>query len=214
MRLTATLALVFFAATAFADALRSDRHLVKIEVSNGASRQYNVQIFDAESRGSIAHLKLTTSGNTPAEAETTANGTRYAVRIAPHGEAYLVDFTAQGGEMTDAMRGGFTTRVKPAPAAPPQAMRGGRDVKEPKLLRRIEPVYTEEAKAAGAAGSVLVEVLIDRSGFVRDATVVRGLGHGLSESAVEAVKQWQFEATMQSHVPVEVELEVTVEFKP
>jgi TonB family protein len=204
-------ALFFFATTAFADSLRSDRHFVKIDVQ---ARQYHVQIFNADSRGQVASLKVVANGDTPAEANTVAGGVTYTVRVQPHGEAYVVDFTAHDGtEVIDSMRGGFSTAVKPQPVRP-QPLRGGRDVNEAKVLRRIEPVYTEEAKAAGAAGSVVVEVLIDRSGFVREATAVRGLGHGLTESALEAVRQWQFEASMQGHTPVEVLQEVTVEFKP
>lgn len=204
-------ALVFFATTAFADSLRSDKHFVKIDPQG---RQYHVQIFDAATRGPVANLKVVANGDKPAEANTVAGGTTYKVRVEPHGEAYLVQFTAHDGtETIDSMRGGFSTAAK-QPARPPQALRGGRDVKEPKVLRRIEPVYTEEAKAAGAAGSVVLEVLIDKSGFVREATVVRSMGHGLTESAVDAVKQWQFEASMDGRNPVEVLQEVTLEFKP
>ncbi len=216
MRALIAAALFFITTAAFADGFRSDKHLVKIDtqaLGNG-SRQYHVQIFNADSRGHVAQLKVATSGDTPAEADTVVSGTTYKVRVQPHGEAYLVQFTANDGtETIDSMRGGFTTAAKPQPARP-QALRGGSDVKEPKVVRRIEAVYTEEAKAAGAVGSVVLEVLIDRSGFVREATVVRAMGHGLTESAVDAVKQWQFEASMQERTPVEVLQEVTIDFKP
>lgn len=81
-------------------------------------------------------------------------------------------------------------------------------------MRRIEPVYTDDARAAGATGSVVLEVHIDKSGFVRDARVVKSMGYGLDEAAADAVKGWQFEASMQGRVPVEVLHEVTIEFKP
>lgn len=208
--------LLSFPAAALADGLRSGRHFVKIDVQSvaGASRQYNVQVFDAESRNHLAHLKVVAKGDTSGEAETAAGGTQYKVRIASYGEAYLVEFTANDGtEVIDTLRGGFTTAAKPQTPRN-GAVRGGRDVKEPKVLRRIEPVYTEEAKAAGAAGAVVLEVTIDRSGFVRDAAVMLPMGHGLSESAVEAVKQWQFEPSLRQGVPVEVVQEVRVDFKP
>ena len=212
MRTMIATALAFFATAAFADSLRSDKHFVKIDVQ---ARQYHVQIFDAASRGHVANLKVVANDDTPAEANTVAGGTTYKVRVEPHGEAYLVQFTANDGtETIDSMRGGFSTAAKSQPARPTQALRGGRDVKEPKVLRRIEPVYTDEAKAAGAVGSVVLEVLIDKSGFVREATMVRSMGHGLTESAVDAVKQWQFEASMEGRNPVEVLQEVTVDFRP
>lgn len=206
--LTLATALISFGAAA--DSLRSDRHLVKIDAQ---PRNYDVRIFDAESRSPVAHLKVAASGDV-AEAETTAGGTRYHVRIYPHGASYLVAFTADDGQGgIDMMRGGFTQRPRTdaAPARPAQA---GRDVKEPKVTRRIEPVYTDEARAAGAAGTIVVEAHIDKSGFVRDARVVKSMGYGLDEAAADAVKQWQFEPSARERVPVEVLAEVTIEFKP
>lgn len=200
----------------FASSLRSDKHFVKIEVQSlaGASRQYNVQVFDAESRNHVAHLKVTTTGDRPNDAETTAGGMRYKVRVEPHGNAYLVAFAAQdGAELIDTMRGGFTHVAAPdAPRARPA--RAGREVDEPALLRRIEPLYTEEAKTAGAAGTVVLEVLIDKSGFVRDAKVLKPMGYGLDEAAVDAVKGWQYAPSMRGNAPVEVVHEVVIELKP
>lgn len=199
-----------------ADALRSDKHLLKIDVQSlsGISRQYHVQVFDAESRKHVAHLKAVTKNDQPEESETTANGTRYQVRIEPHGAAYLITFSAENGtERIDTMRGGFTQAVA-ADHERPQPSRAGHDIDLPAVLRRIEPVYTAEAKAAGAAGTVVMEVLIDRSGFVRDATVIKTMGYGLDDSAIDAVRQWRFAPSMRQHVPVEVMQEVTIEFKP
>jgi TonB family protein len=49
---------------------------------------------------------------------------------------------------------------------------------------------------------------------VRDVTVVKSMGDGLSEAAVDAVKQWQFAASLQDRLPVEVVQEITIDFKP
>ena len=207
--------LVLTSTAAFADSLRSDKHFVQIDVQpTGNSRQYDVQVFDAESRTGIAQLKVVTKGDKAAESETSAGGTRFKVRIEPHGAAYLIAFTADDGtEVIDTMRGGFTTAAKSKPV-PARAVRAGREINEPAVIRRVAAVYTEEAKAAGAVGSVVVELLIDKSGFVREATVVQPMGHGLSESAVDAVKQWQFAPAMHEGVPVEVSYEVAIDFKP
>lgn len=61
---------------------------------------------------------------------------------------------------------------------------------------------------------MIVEVTIDKSGFVRDAKALTPIGHGLSESAVEAVKQWRFVPSLQGRNPAEVLHEVTIEIKP
>jgi TonB family protein len=208
--------LVLISTAALADSLRSDKHLLKIDVQplSEGTRQYNVQVFDAESRNHVAHLKVVAKGDAPQEEEATAGGTRYKVRIQPHGEAYLVDFTADDGtEAIDSMRGGFTTAAPPK-QTPNRAVRAGRDINEPKVIRRVEPLYTDDAKAAAAAGSVILELQIDRGGFVRDATVLTPMAYGLSESAVEAVKQWRFEPSTRDGVPVEVTYEITIDFKP
>jgi TonB family protein len=210
--------LLLLSTTAFGDSVRTPTHLVKIDMqpAAGSSRQYNVQVFDAESRASVAQLNVVTKGKAATEAEATAGGTRYKVRVEPHGEAYLFDFNADGVEGTESLRAGFTPggRIK-QPPAPSHAKRGGRDIKEPKVLHRVDAAYTEDAKAAGAAGSVVVDVLIDRSGFVREATASKTMGHGLTEAAVDAVSQWQFEPSVDDDgLPVEVTWEVTIEFKP
>ena len=209
--------LVFSSVAALADSLRSNKHLVKIDVQSlaGTSRQYTVQVFDGESRTDVAQLKVVANGNTAAEAETNANGLRYHVRIEPHGAAYLIAFSAYDGtDLVDTMRGGFTKRSVETDRVPKSPARAGREINEAAVLRRVDPVYTEEAKAAGATGTVVLEVRIGKSGFVQDVTVLKPMGHGLSESAVEAVKQWQFAPSMQDRVPVEVVQEVTVSFQP
>lgn len=211
----ATVVFLLCSAAALADSLRSDQHLLKIDVQRlgGTSRQYNVQVFDA-SRSRVTDLKVVTKGEAPEEWETVVSGRRYKVRVEPHGEAYLLSFTAdEGGEVVDSMRGGFLPAVQSRPATAP-TLHGGRDVKEAKVLRRVEPLYTEQARAAGAAGSVVLELTIDKSGFVRQTTVLRPMGYGLDESAADAVKQWVFEPPMQGRVPVEVAQEVTIDFKP
>lgn len=209
------LVLVFCSTAAFADALRSDKHLIRIDVQPGAgdSRQYEVEVFDAESRTSVAQMNVTTNGNTPADDETTIGGTRYGVRIVPYGQSYLIEFTADGAEMSDRMRGGFSVATAQSRPQPARALRAGREIAEPAVLRRAEPLYTEDAKAAGASGTVIVEVRIDKSGFVQDATVVKPMGYGLSESAVDAAKQFQFAPSMQDRKGVEVLHEITFEFK-
>lgn len=209
MRRIFAIATLLASFSAAADSLRSDKHLIRIDAQD---RQYNIQIFDADSRQHVAHLKVIAQDE-PADAETTANGTRYHVRIYPHSTSYLVAFIAENADGIDSMRAGFSQRTAadPAPARPAQA---GRDVQEPKVVRRIDAVYTEEAKAAGAAGTVVLEVRIDKSGFVRDAKVVKSMGYGLDEAAADAVKQWQFEPSMKDRAPIDVLHEVTVELKP
>jgi TonB family protein len=60
---------------------------------------------------------------------------------------------------------------------------------------------------------VLLEVVVGPDGGVRDVRVVRRLGAGLDERAVEAVRQWRFSPARRLGIPVAVIVEVAVEFK-
>ncbi|HEX6642039.1 MAG TPA: TonB family protein [Thermoanaerobaculia bacterium] len=205
-----TIALLLVSSAAFADSFRSSRHLVKIDVQplSGTSRQYDVQVFDAASKLDVARLNVITNGNAPADSETTANGTRYSARIVPHGDSYLIEFKADDGVEVDSMRGGFTmSRPSTQALARVQVLRGGRDIAEAAVLRRVEPV-------SHVAGTVVVDVLIDKSGFVKNATAVSTTDEALSAAAVEAVKQWQFAPTLQGAMPTEVLQEVTIDVQP
>jgi TonB family protein len=66
------------------------------------------------------------------------------------------------------------------------------DVKAPIVLRRVQPVYPRPALVARMNGFVIVECIIDRTGVVRDAKVLRSSSALFEPSALEAVQQWQF----------------------
>lgn len=72
----------------------------------------------------------------------------------------------------------------------------------PRVVFRIEPEYTEEARSAKYQGSVVLSVLVDSEGSVREVRVIRSLGLGLDEKAVEAVRQWKFKPAMKAGKPV------------
>jgi TonB family protein len=87
-------------------------------------------------------------------------------------------------------------------------------VKAPKAVHRVDPKYPPEAKKAGMAGLVLVEATIGTDGAVKDTRVVRGEPFGLSEAAVDAVKQWRFTPVLDaSGAAVEAKTTVIVNFK-
>ena len=85
-----------------------------------------------------------------------------------------------------------TARRTPGPPPPPVAGSAAPDVVPPKVLRPVQAPYPRAALEAGIQGKVLLVVTIDEQGRVTRARVVRGLGHGLDEAAVEAVKQFTF----------------------
>lgn len=91
--------------------------------------------------------------------------------------------------------------------------RPGSGIEPPRLLREVRPDYTDEARRRGLEGEVLMEIVVRRDGSVGDVRIVRGLGHGLDERAVTAVRQWRFEPAARGGVSVDVLVEVAMEFR-
>lgn len=90
--------------------------------------------------------------------------------------------------------------------------RPGSGVEPPRLLREVKATYTEDARRRGITGDVLLEVVVRRDGTVGDAHVLQGLGYGLEDRAIAAVRQWRFDPARRKGVPVDVLVEVAVEF--
>jgi periplasmic protein TonB len=75
---------------------------------------------------------------------------------------------------------------------PPAALGEPSRPRPPQKVHHVNPVYPEEAKAAGITGVVIMEATIDADGQVTDVRVLRG-PEALRRAAVEAVRQWRFE---------------------
>jgi protein TonB len=91
--------------------------------------------------------------------------------------------------------------------------RGGSGIEPPRLLREVKADYTESARRRQLAGDVVLEIVVNRDGSVGKITVKKGLGEGLDQRAVEAVRQWQFAPAKRRGEAVDVIVEVSVEFK-
>jgi protein TonB len=91
--------------------------------------------------------------------------------------------------------------------------RPGSGITPPTLLREVKPDYTEEARRRNLAGEVVLEIVVRSDGSVGDVRVMRGLGAGLDHRAVDAVRQWRFSPARRHGTPVDVMVEVAVEFK-
>ena len=90
-------------------------------------------------------------------------------------------------------------------------VRVGGNIKPPRKVRDVKPVYPAEAQAAGVQGVVILEATIDTAGNIFEARVLRGQPL-LDQAALDAVKQWQFQPTMLNNELVPVIMTVTVNF--
>jgi TonB family protein len=107
-------------------------------------------------------------------------------------------------------------RAAPSPAAPPGAAPAdvkvaGRDVPAPKRTRFVSPVFPLEAQAAGQRGIVIIELVIDATGKVATADVLRSVPP-FDEAALTAARQWEYEVTKVDGKPVPVRLTVPITF--
>lgn len=91
--------------------------------------------------------------------------------------------------------------------------RPGSGIEPPALLREVKPQYTEEARRRKVEGDVLLEIVVRHDGSVGDVRLLRGLGSGLDQRAIDAVRQWRFAPARRHGTPVDVLVEVAVEFK-
>lgn len=74
-------------------------------------------------------------------------------------------------------------------------------------------MYPGIARKEKISGLVVMEVVIDRTGALKDIKVIRPLPDGLSEAAVDAVKQWKFAPGTLNGKPVDVLFDLTINFK-
>ncbi len=93
------------------------------------------------------------------------------------------------------------------------AYRVGGGVSAPVPIFRPDPEYSEEARKAKYSGTVLLQVVVDVDGKTRDVHVVRSLGLGLDEKAIEAVNKWKFRPGYKNGQPVAVRATIEVNFR-
>jgi periplasmic protein TonB len=93
------------------------------------------------------------------------------------------------------------------------AYRIGGGVSPPSVILKVEPEYSEEARKAKFQGTVVLFVVVDEKGNPRDLKVMRPLGLGLDQKAIEAVEKWKFKPGMKDGKPVAVQATIEVNFR-
>jgi protein TonB len=109
--------------------------------------------------------------------------------------------------------GGVVGGLPEAPPLPPsRPLRAGIDVREPRRVKNVAPVYPQLAVDTRVQGAVVLECEIDARGHVDKVKVVSG-NVILIDSAVNAVRQWVYTPTLVNGVPVPILMNVTVTFE-
>ena len=81
-----------------------------------------------------------------------------------------------------------------------------------KVISKVAPQYTEQARTARWQGTVVLNAVIDETGRPVNVSVAQPLGMGLDESAIAAVEQWRYSPTLLNGNPVKVLTTVSVNF--
>jgi periplasmic protein TonB len=90
----------------------------------------------------------------------------------------------------------------------------GGGVAPPQILHEVDPEFSDEARRAKYQGVCLISIIVDVNGNPQNPRVVRPLGMGLDEKALEAVKQFRFKPAMKDgKTPVPVMITVEVNFR-
>lgn len=106
-----------------------------------------------------------------------------------------------------------TATAKPTTRTNAEPVRIGGNIRVPRKLRDVRPVYPPAMRDAGQEGVVPIEALIGVDGRVASVRVVSAQVHpDFAVAAVDAVRQWQFSPTLLNGTAVEVVMTVTVNF--
>jgi periplasmic protein TonB len=116
--------------------------------------------------------------------------------------------TGTGNELLDRILAD-SRAAPPVDSAPPRVSLG---VEPGNLVRRVEPRYPELARLARREGDVVLRIVVGTDGAVRSLEVLSG-DILFVRAAMEAVRQWRYRPTLLNGEPVEIEGQVTVQFR-
>jgi periplasmic protein TonB len=120
-----------------------------------------------------------------------------------------VDARAAGSENNSLE--GISSSSVPQPLAPPAPIRMGGQVKPPRLIYSILPVYPAVARNAAIEGDVVVDTSLDKTGRVAAMKVISGPAM-LRQAALDALRQWKYEPSLLNGDPIAVQTVVTIRF--
>jgi periplasmic protein TonB len=107
--------------------------------------------------------------------------------------------------------GGVVGGLPQAPPPPARIVRIGGQIAQPKLLRKVNPVYPELALQARATGVVVLDAEVDMRGYVRKVTLKQSAPL-FDAAAIAAVKQWRYQPLLLNGEPTAFILTVTLQF--
>jgi len=122
-----------------------------------------------------------------------------------------------GGGIGDGQGGGVGGRRGPGFGPDDGGGLGGLDfagsLTAPSVLYKVEPEFSDEARKAKYQGTVLLTIEVGEDGKPHKLRVLRGLGLGLDEKALEAVSRWRFRPALRNGHPIRAAATIEVNFR-
>lgn len=106
-----------------------------------------------------------------------------------------------------------TPGLPPEPNFFPGVHRMGSGITPPTVVKQVAPFYSNDALTNKVEGTVLLEVVILSTGTIGSVRVAKGLPWGLTDKAIECVRQWEFVPAELDGEPVDVVAEIEVSFE-
>jgi TonB family protein len=183
--------------------LNGQEYLVMVTPGGSAERnRFRIEVYEqgAEKKSSLLDTEFSLPDKNSAVFgfETTA--------LKP----YFISLRVEHWSDDPSVAGGGIVRPVVMPATG-QRPAGQGQVKPPKLVRDVKPVYPKEAAKAGIQGVVILEATTDTYGRVANVKVLRGIPL-LDQAAVDALKQWVYEPMVIDGKPHPVVFTVTMRF--
>jgi TonB family protein len=133
------------------------------------------------------------------------------------GRDFSRTFTLEVGAITEQVMVVPENAAKPVPvettSGKPSRLSIGGNIQAAKIITKVQPVYPDSAKSAGVSGIVILHAVVGMNGKPLSLRVMNSQADpDLARSAVEAVSQWRYSATLLNGEPIEVDTTVMVNF--
>ena len=89
----------------------------------------------------------------------------------------------------------------------------GNGVTKPQIISQADPEYSDEARKAKYSGLVILSIVVNTDGTASAIKLVKSLGMGLDEKAMEAVQKWRFKPGTNKGIPIRVKAQIEVNFR-
>jgi periplasmic protein TonB len=116
------------------------------------------------------------------------------------------------GTSNGALSGLVNTNAINAQKAPQQTLRISQGVSEGLIIRKVQPVYPEQARQMRLEGKIELQANISQSGSISGVKQLSG-DPILGRAAIDAVRQWKYKPYYLNGAPIEIQTQITVNFK-